>query len=264
MRGTATRGRASGQQAAAEARIRRGAGRWVALGIVVAVAAGAGSAWRAGVFSPAASSGIGQGAPAPATAAVNRQDLSAMTPVTATLGYAGSYPVTGHGGGTLTWLPSAGRVIRRGQVLYKTDNGNPVVLLYGLVPAWRSLDEGVTGADVTQLNHDLVALGDAPSAEISALSWDNFSWETQAGVEKLQSHLGVSFPSGSLSLGQVVFEPEAIRVRQVTGSLGGPASGPVLAATSDRHVVTIPLDASQQSEVKWSALRRRGPWTRRR
>jgi multidrug efflux pump subunit AcrA (membrane-fusion protein) len=32
--------------------------------------------------------------------------------------------------------------------------------------------------------------------------------------------------------------------------LGGPASGPVLAATSDRHVVTIPLDASMQSQVK--------------
>ena len=36
----------------------------------------------------------------------------------------------------------------------------------------------------------------------------------------------------------------------MTGSLGGPASGPVLTATSDRHVVTIALDAAQQSEVK--------------
>jgi multidrug efflux pump subunit AcrA (membrane-fusion protein) len=51
-------------------------------------------------------------------------------------------------------------------------------------------------------------------------------------------------------LGQVVFEPAALRVATVTGSLGGPASGPVLTATSDRHMVTIPLDASQQSEVK--------------
>jgi hypothetical protein len=219
------------------------------LGIVVAVAAGAVSAWRAGVFAPAASSGAAQGSLPPATAAVMRQDLSATTPVTATLGYANSYTVTGHGA-TLTWLPSPGRVIRQGQVLYKTDDGNPVVLLYGRVPAWRILDDGVTGQDVTQLNHDLVALGDADSAEISALGWDYYSWQTQAGVEKLQSALGISYPSGSVSLGQLVFEPEAIRVSQVTGSLGGPASGPVLAATSDRHVVTIPLDASQQSEVK--------------
>ena len=117
------------------------------------------------------------------------------------------------------------------------------------MPDWRTLDEGVTGADVTQLNHDLVALGYAGSAEISALGWDYFSAETAAGVAELQSALGISSPPGSLPLGQVVFEPEALRVSQVTGSLGGPASGPVLAATSDRHVVTIPLDAAMQSQV---------------
>jgi hypothetical protein len=263
MSGTVSRGREAGQQAAgqqAEALAateaggarRRRRGGWAAAGLVVVLAVGgAAAAWRAGVFSPAATSGAGRlGAPAPATAAVTRQDIAATTPVNATLGYAGSYPVTGQGGGTLTWLPPAGQVISQGQVLYKTGNGSPVVLLYGLVPDWRNLDEGVTGADVSQLNHDLVALGDADSADISALGWDYFSWETKAGVQKLQSALGISSPSGSLSLGQVVFEPEAIRVSQVTGSLGGPASGPVLAATSDRHVVTISLDASQQSQVK--------------
>jgi hypothetical protein len=60
--------------------------------------------------------------------------------------------------------------------------------------------EGVTGADVSQLNHDLVALGDADRADISALCWDYFSWETQARVQKLQSALRVSSPSGSLPL----------------------------------------------------------------
>ncbi len=48
----------------------------------------------------------------------------------------------------------------------------------------------------------------------------------------------------------MVFEPEALRVSQVTGHLGGPANGPVLATTSDRLLVTIPLDTSEQSEVK--------------
>ncbi len=230
---------------------RRRRGGWAVAGSVVVLAAGVVLAWRAGVLSPAASSGSGeQGVPAPATAAVVRQNLSATTPVTATLGYAGSYTVPGQGGGTLTWLPSPGQVITEGHALYTTDLTSPVVLLYGSVPVWRTLDAGVTGADVTQLNHDLVALGDADSAEISALGWDYFSWATQAGVEVLQSDLGVSSPSGSLSKAQAVFEPEALRVSQVTGSLGGPASGPVLQATSDRHVVTIPLDASQQSEVK--------------
>ncbi len=218
---------------------------------MVVLGAGAAAAWRAGVFSPAASPGAGQqGAPAPATAPVVREDVAATTPVAATLGYAGSWTVTGQGSGTLTWLPRAGQVISQGQVLYQTDNGSPVVLLYGTVPAWRALGQGLTGADVAQLNHDLVALGYVGRADIAAAAWDYYSAATAYGVQRLEEHLGVSFPPGSLSLGQVVFEPRAIRVRQVTGSPGGPASGPVLAATSDEHVVMIPLDVSQGSEVK--------------
>jgi hypothetical protein len=255
MNETVPRGRGSEQQeevtAVPEAFRSHHRGRWVALGVVTALAAGAVWALRAGVFTPASSSGSGQqGAAAPATQPVTRQDISATTPVAATLGYAGSYTVTGQGTGTLTWLPSAGAVIRQGHVLYKTGNGTPVALLYGSVPAWRDLSEGLTGQDVSQLNHDLVALGDADRADIAAEGWDYYSWETAVGVENLETHLGVSSPSGNLTLGQVVFKPEALRVSQVTGSLGGQASGPVLSATSDRHVVTINLDATQQSQVK--------------
>lgn len=255
MSETVSRGREPGQQAevlaAREASGPRGRRRWVAAIIVAVVAAGAVAVWRAGAFPRATSSAVGgRGAPAPATRSVTRQDISATAPLTATLGYAGSYTVRGQGDGTLTWLPPPGRVIRQGQALYQTGNGSPAVLLYGRVPDWRALGEGLTGADVSQLNHDLVALGDADGAGISALGWDYFSWETAAGVRKLQSHLRVLPQSGSLSLGSVVFEPEALRIARVTGVLGGPAAGPVLAATSDRHVVTVPLDVSQQGEVK--------------
>jgi hypothetical protein len=252
MSETVSRGREAGQQAEVRAtsgaRRSRGRGRWVALGIVVVVATGPVSAWGAGVFSPAPSSGAGQGAPPTATQPVLREELSSQTPVTGTLGYARSYIVLGHGG-TLTSLPSAGQVIRQGQVLYRIDNGSPVVLLYGSVPDWRALSEGGTGQDVFQLNHDLVALGDADGPEIRVLGWDYYSWQTAAGVQRLEERLGVSTPSEGLSLGQVVFEPEALRVAQVTGIPGGPASGPVLAATSDRHVVTIPLNTSQEPDV---------------
>ncbi|HXT91358.1 MAG TPA: hypothetical protein VN714_19060 [Trebonia sp.] len=229
----------------------RGRGRWVALGVVAVIAAGTVAAWRTGVFSPAAASGTGPpGVPPPAMATVTRQHLSATTPVTATLGYAGSYAVTGQGSGTLTWLPSPGQVIRQGQALYQTDNGSPVVLLNGRVPDWRAMSPGLTGADVSQLNHDLVALGDADRTDIVALGWGYYSWATALAVQRLEEHLGVLWPSGTLSLGQVVFEPETLRVSQVTGLLGGPAAGPVLAATSNRHVVTIPLGVSMESQVK--------------
>jgi multidrug efflux pump subunit AcrA (membrane-fusion protein) len=123
------------------------------------------------------------------------------------------------------------------------------VLLYGSVPDWRALGEGMTGADVSQLNHDLVALGYASASDISASGWDYFSWETASGVQQLESARGVTSPPGSLPLGSVVFEPEAIRVTSVLGSLGFPAAGPVLAATSDEHVVTVALSTSQESGV---------------
>jgi hypothetical protein len=181
---------------------------------------------------------------------VTQQDLSSHMSVNATLGYAGSYTVTGKGSGTVTWLPSPGQVIRQGQALYRVDNGTPVVLLYGTVPAWRKLAEGVIGEDVTQLNQDLVRLGYANSTDISALGWDYFSWETRYGVKQLQSALGITSPSGSLTLGTAVFEPSAIRVSSDQASLGGPATGPVLAATSAQHVVTISLNASQLNKVK--------------
>jgi hypothetical protein len=259
---TASRGpetaRREGIAATGEPGRSRDRGRRVAPGVAVAVgvaavgvaAVGVAAAFHAGLSSRAAPSGAaGQGSLPPATAPVTRQDLSAATPVTATLGYAGSYAVTGQGGGTLTWLPAPGQVISQGHALYRTGNGSPVVLLRGRVPDWRALSVGVTGQDVSQLNHDLVGLGYADRADVAALGWDYYSWETAQAVQRLEARLGQASPAWSLSLGQVVFEPEALRVSQVTGRLGGPANGPVLAATSDRHMVTIPLDVSQESEV---------------
>jgi hypothetical protein len=223
--------------------------RSVAVVALVVIAAGAGVAWSTGAFGSRGSSETGRGLPPPATQAVVREDLSSTTPVTATLGYAGSYVVAGRGSGTLTSLPSAGQVIGQGQVLYRVDNGTPVVLLYGSVPAWRAMSEGTTGSDVTQLNHDLVDLGYASSANISALGLDYYSWETSYAVQQLEEHLGVADPSGSLPLGSVVFEPEALLVSTATSSLGGPASGPIFSATSDRHVVSIALSTAQEPEV---------------
>jgi hypothetical protein len=244
---------------------RRGRRRWVAVTavVVVVLAAGAGGVWLAGGFGTRGSSGSGNssGLYGTSTAAVKRETLSSQTTMSATLGYAGSYTVTvpgsgspespgsGSGPGTFTWLPSAGRVIREGQVAYRTDNGVPAYLLYGTVPAWRTLDEGIHGADVAQLNHDLVRLGHADSADIAALGWKYFSWDTRYGLEQLQATFGLR-QTGTLPLGQAVFEPRALRVTRRLASLGSAASGPVFTATSDRHVVTISLDASQQSEVK--------------
>jgi hypothetical protein len=155
--------------------------------------------------------------------------------------------------GTVTALPAVGQVVSQGQILYQVD-GNPVVLLYGTTPAYRSLSEGasasdVTGTDVAELNTDLVALGYATSSEIPAGS-DEFSWWTKDAVEKLQAALGMT-QNGTLTLGQTVFLPTAARVTTVSATLGAPAQPgqPVLTATSTTRQVNIALDADQQSEV---------------
>lgn len=179
-------------------------------------------------------------------ATVTRRPLAATTDVDATLGYAGSYTVLSHASGTITALPAAGQVIRQGQVLFEADD-TPVFLLYGQVPAYRDLAQGMSGPDVQQLNADLVALGYATSADLDPSS-DYFGSATASALKQLQQHLGLR-PTGTLPLGQAVFLPAAIRVTTVRATLGGSAGGPVLQASSTTRVVTIALDAAQQSDV---------------
>lgn len=252
---------AVGQQAGATAATHGAPGRgqrpwrrWLMTALVmVLVAAGAGSAALAGVFRTGTPKAAAP-SPGTSTAAVTRQTLVSQTSLDAALGYAGSYTVSGKGGGTLTWLPAPGRMIRQGGVLYRTGNQVPVILLYGKVPAWRALSEGLTGQDVAQLNHGLVALGYASSTDIATLGWDYFGWDTKYAVERLQTAVGMTTAkgtaTGTLPLGSVVFEPSALRVGKVPASLGNPAAGAIFTATSARRVVTISLDASQQDEVK--------------
>lgn len=180
---------------------------------------------------------------------VTRQDLSSQTQVPALLGYAGSYRVVNEAQGTVTSLPAVGQVVSQGQVLYEV-NGAPVVLLYGQTPAYRTLAEGLTGVDVAELNADLVALGDATKAELPSGTAD-FTYWTEAGVEKLQAGLGET-RTGILAMGQALFVPTAVRVTSVTANPGAPAQAgqPVLSATSTARQVSIALDAAQQSEVK--------------
>jgi hypothetical protein len=252
--GTVSSGQQAGTGMAPHGGHRRGRRRWVAATVVaVVVAAGLVVAGVAGVFSGSGSPGAGSasGGYRTSAAVVVRRSLSSQTQVSATLGYAGSYTVAGKGGGTLTWLPATGRVIGQGQVLYRVDNGTPVFLLYGKVPAWRDLTVGLVGADVAQLNRDLVTLGYTSRGELLAagLGMAYFSAGTASALESLQTHLGLPV-TGSLPLGQAVFLPSALRVSAVDGSLGSAASGTVLAGTSVTPVVTISLDAAQQGEVK--------------
>jgi hypothetical protein len=219
----------------------------VVIGIVVVVIVIAGTVVAlTDPFTSGGSSSTGNASPT-GTATVERRDLSSQTNVNGTLGYGGSYTVLGQAQGTITALPTVGQVVNPGQAIYQVD-GEPVVLLTGTVPAYRSLSAGMTGADVAQLNAELVALGYATSAQLDPGS-DEFGAATTTALEKLQAALGVD-ETGRLDLGRAVFLPSAIRITTVSATLGGAAGGPVLTASSTNRVVTIALNAAQQSQVK--------------
>jgi hypothetical protein len=251
---------------------------WIAGGAVVVIAAAAVALAVTNPFRGRASSDAGGVSYSTSTSTVRRQSLTSQTQEDATLGDAGSYSVVnqaqgssagsgsgaaggssagsgGDGGsasGTYTSLPAAGAVVSQGQVLYAVS-GTPVMLLYGSTPAYRDLAEGDAGADVTELNTDLVALGCVTAQELGARSgWDYYTAETADGVAQLQARLGVP-QTGSLDLGAAVFLPSAIEVTGygsgvVLGGLAG-AGQVVLTASSTTPQVTVELDAGLQGEV---------------
>ncbi len=153
--------------------------------------------------------------------------------------------------GTYTALPAVeGQVVGQGQVLYFGWTAARWCCSTGRALPYRTLSEGAMGADVTELNADLEALGYATGSPPSAPS-GTFSYGTKVAVERLQAAVGVT-EDGRLMLGQAVLLPSALRVTTVSGQLGGPAptGAPVLEGTSTTREVTIELDAGSQSDVK--------------
>jgi peptidoglycan hydrolase-like protein with peptidoglycan-binding domain len=166
---------------------------------------------------------------------------SAQTALASALSSASMYGQTS----TYTSLPAAGQIVKRSQDLYSIA-GQPVVLLYGATAAWRAFAPGMSpGRDVAELNANLRALGYG-----RGLEGNTFTGATEAAVKAFQSAHGLPV-TGQLLLGAVVFEPAAVRVTSVTPTIGATVQpGPVLDITSTRRVVTIELDASQQTSVK--------------
>ncbi|MGA5508260.1 hypothetical protein [Streptomyces umbrinus] len=93
------------------------------------------------------------------TAVVERLDLSDTLTLGGTLGHGRSRVVRSGKEGLVTWLPRIGAKVTRGGQLFRV-NDNPVPLLYGSTPLYRTLrDEGTVGRDVRVLVDNLKGLG---------------------------------------------------------------------------------------------------------
>ncbi len=231
----------------------RGRRALAASALVALLAAGA-LALLLGGSGGGAAAGSSVGAAAGGT--VERRTLAERLTATGTIGYAGETTVLARLSGTVTALPAIGDAVRRGERLYALD-GEPVVLMYGAVPPYRDLAEGVgEGKDVEQLERNLAALGYEPGTVDG-----EFTSATAAAIAAWQEDLGLE-ASGEVELGRVAFLRGPQRVTELEATLGEALGGGgggeteaeassirVLRTSSTGRVVSVELEADRQSIV---------------
>ncbi|MFI6500761.1 peptidoglycan-binding protein [Nonomuraea typhae] len=179
----------------------------------------------------------------PATAKVTRATLTETKTVDGSLGYGVSEAVTSRGQGTITWLPGEGDTITRGRAVYSVD-ADRVPLLYGSMPLYRTLQDGVEGMDVELLERNLSKLG-YKGFDVDG----DYTWATREAVEDWQDDLGVPV-TGTVEPADVVVADGPLRVNELKATLGAAAGGPVLTTTGTTREVLVDLDVADRHLVK--------------
>ncbi|MEU7003169.1 peptidoglycan-binding domain-containing protein [Nonomuraea sp. NPDC046570] len=179
----------------------------------------------------------------PAIAKVTRTTLTETKTVDGTLGYGATTTVSATAQGTITWLPTEGATITRGRAVYSVD-ADRIPLLYGTTPLYRTLQNGVEGADAALLERNLAKLGyDGFTVD------DEYTWSTAQAVEEWQKDLGLPI-TGRIEPAAVVVSDGPLRVTELKATLGAPASGPVLTYSGTTREVLVNLDAADRHLVK--------------
>lgn len=174
----------------------------------------------------------------PATAQITRTTLVETRTESGTLGYGEPVSVRTSGTGTLTWIAPEGSIVERGEPLFKIDE-LPVVALYGSVPMYRTLENGMSGADVRQLQENLVELGYTEVA-IDGI----YTQSTAAAVVAWQADLSL-VQTGMVEPSQVVFTPGPVRIAEHIAQVGDPLGNSamhILNYTGSTRIVTVALN----------------------
>ncbi|MFK3982848.1 peptidoglycan-binding protein [Micromonospora sp. NPDC050397] len=245
-------GRAEGPNGSRPGSGRRGL-LWT-LTLLVAGGLGAGAvvlASRGGAAGEAAST-----APTAQMIKVTRTDLSESQSLPGTLGFGPELLVKGAGTGIVTKLPEVGAQITRGKPIYWV-NDEPVLVLFGDTPFFRTLDKpGTQGSDVKILLDNLKALGYATGTQPRPPKQPKkygppaatFTPALVAALKKWQQETGME-PTGTLTVGQVVVLPGAVRVGAVKARPGTEVANDLLGVTSTAKAVTVPVAATSVNTV---------------
>jgi peptidoglycan hydrolase-like protein with peptidoglycan-binding domain len=217
---------------------------WLIIGAVVLAGAGAGAwAWADNDTWPWTSSASTEPAAAGpvATAVVELGTISATDSWDGTIDHGSPLTVTSQTEGTITRLVEQGATVGRGDELYRV-NEQPVTLLYGQVPMYRSLQVGDSGVDVEQLEENLAEL-DYGGFTVD----DEYTESTAEAVREWQVDIGAE-QTGVVARGDVVFVPDGGRVDVLWVDVGEPArpGEAVLDITGSEQVVSLEVGVNDR------------------
>jgi peptidoglycan hydrolase-like protein with peptidoglycan-binding domain len=205
-----------------------------------------------------------------ASTQVVRMDMSATESLPGRLGYGSPVTVKGRGEGTVTWLPSPGATVRRGEPLYRVDDER-VPLLYGDLPLYRTLSaRNTVGRDVRIVARNLEALGYAigrqpgtgdrvpqtgPASPSPTTSWVTVGKDDGVltatliqAIKRWQRDLGRP-ETGAVEPGDVVVLAGEVRVEAVNATVGDAAGTALMTVTSTTKVVSVSVDAAEAGGV---------------
>ncbi|GAA0491642.1 peptidoglycan-binding protein [Paractinoplanes deccanensis] len=175
------------------------------------------------------------------TAEVTKKTLVDSESHDGTLGHGDTSTISARGSGTVTALAALDTTVTRGKPLLRLDD-EPVILLYGTLPAYRTLKPGVEGADVLQFEKNLWALGYRGFTVD-----DEYTSATADAVEQWQEDLGRD-ETGTVGADQIEYAPGAVRVDShdvERGAVVQPGTA-VLKTTGTTMVATVSLDVDSQ------------------
>ncbi len=149
--------------------------------------------------------------------------------------------------GTVTSIAAEGSIVDRGDILITIDQ-EPVVLLIGDLPAYRTLTAGVKGDDVALLQQNLVDLG---FGDVEGFATDgDYDTATTVAVARWQASIGAS-PDGVVNLGDVYIAPTPLRIGEHLVAVGDVVGNgtPILTTSVSETFVTVQLSTDDQDLV---------------
>ncbi len=177
---------------------------------VVGLLVGGGLATAGFAIAGASPTGVATVSTSLASVAVERRDINLYTDFAGTLGYGSTVNVNSPAAGVVTSVPEAGTDIGRGGVLFEVDS-EPVVLLYGDLPIWRSLSRSSDdGPDILQLETNLAALGYTADGNMTVN--DRFTYYTGVALKAWETAVGFSNPDTTFDASEAVYLPGVVRV----------------------------------------------------